>query len=288
MAILCLEAEVLKNKENATAWRMLGQLFQENDQDDFAIMALKLAHEADPYDLESLFYLGISSTNELEEFDTLRLLSNWLRYSPDFSQLPILQKEGDMSLDEVENAFKEASSLKPRDTQVLTALGVLRFIRKDFQKAAVYFEKAIKENPFDHSVWNKYGAALGNSNKIEEATQAYKQALDLRPNYVRTLVNIGHTHSSQAEYLKACEQFLNALMIYPQAQHIWSYVRHAALKADRMDIFEKVDQKDPKLFASDFKLVDPNNLPKPSMDNFLYNKIFTNWEKPQITLKDHI
>lgn len=26
-AILCLEAEVQKNKENATAWRMLGQLF---------------------------------------------------------------------------------------------------------------------------------------------------------------------------------------------------------------------------------------------------------------------
>ena len=65
-AVLCLEAEVQKNKENATAWRMLGQLFQENDQDDYAIIALKSAHEADPYDLDSLLYLGISSTNELE------------------------------------------------------------------------------------------------------------------------------------------------------------------------------------------------------------------------------
>ena len=240
---------------------MLGQLFQENDQDEFAIIALKSAHEADPYDLESLLYLGISSTNELEQFDALRHLSNWLRYSPDFSQLPILQKEGDLSLDEVENAFNEASSLKPQDTQVLTALGVLQFIRRDFSKAAVYFEKAIKENPIDHSVWNKYGAALANSNKTEEATQAYKQALDLRPNYVRTLVNIGLAHSNQAEYLKACEQFLNALMINPQAQHIWSYVRQAALQADRMDILEKIEQKDPKLFASDFNLIDPNNLP---------------------------
>ena len=43
----------------------------------------------------------------------------------------------------------------------------------------------------DHSVWNKYGAALANSLKTEEAMSAYKQAIDLRPNYVRTLVNIG-------------------------------------------------------------------------------------------------
>jgi hypothetical protein len=30
--------------------------------------------------------------------------------------MPILQKEGDLSLDEVENAFNEATNLKPQDT----------------------------------------------------------------------------------------------------------------------------------------------------------------------------
>ena len=39
------------NKDNSEAWRMLGQLFQENDQDEYAILALKSAHETDPYDL---------------------------------------------------------------------------------------------------------------------------------------------------------------------------------------------------------------------------------------------
>ena len=39
-AILCLEAEVQRNNENAEAWRLLGQLFQETDQDNFAIVAL--------------------------------------------------------------------------------------------------------------------------------------------------------------------------------------------------------------------------------------------------------
>jgi hypothetical protein len=64
------------------------------------------------------------------------------------------------------------------------------------------------------------------------------------------------------------------LIINPKAQHIWSYVRQAALQADRMDLLEKIEQKDPKLFGSDFTLVDPANLPKPSMDNLFNNKIF--------------
>lgn len=135
---------------------------------------MKNAHEADPYDLESLLYLGISSTNELEQAAALKHLTNWLRYHPDFCSLPILTKEGDLDLDEVENAFNEATALKPSDTQVLTSLGVLQFIRRDFNKASVYFEKAIKENPIDHSVWNKYGAALANSMRTEEAKSAYQ------------------------------------------------------------------------------------------------------------------
>jgi peroxin-5 len=88
--------------------------------------------------------------------------------------MPQLAKDGELDLDEVENAFNYASALKPLDTHVLTALGVLQFIRRDFDKAAVYFERAIKENPIDHSVWNKYGAALANSNKTEQAREAYK------------------------------------------------------------------------------------------------------------------
>lgn len=207
----------------------MGQLLQENDQDDYAIIAFKAAHEADPYDLDSLLSLGISSTNELEQQEALRHLTSWLRYNPDFMSMPILAKEGELDLDEVEAAFNQASALKPVDTQVLTALGVLQFIRRDFDKATIYFEKAITENPIDHSVWNKYGAALANSNKTEQAREAYRQALDLRPNYVRTLVNIGLAHNNNSEYIQGTECFLNALILNPKAVHIWSYVRQACL-----------------------------------------------------------
>ena len=100
-------------------------------------------------------------------------------------------------------------------------------------KASGYFEKAIIENPIDHSVWNKYGAALANASLSPEHTHqaiaAYKQALDLRPNYVRTLVNIGLANNNQVEYMQGAECFLNALILNPKATHIWNYVRQSLL-----------------------------------------------------------
>ena len=94
--------------------------------------------------------LGISSTNELEQMQALRCLTQWLQYHPDFSGISVLKDidHGDhMHLDQVEEAFNQALVLKPTDTQVLNALGVLQFIRRDFDKAQGYFKTAIKENP---------------------------------------------------------------------------------------------------------------------------------------------
>ena len=84
---MCLEAEVQKNTPDTEAWRILGSLYQENDQDQNAILAFKQAHEVDPYDLDSLLAVGISATNELDEEAAKRHLHSWLRYHPDYNQI---------------------------------------------------------------------------------------------------------------------------------------------------------------------------------------------------------
>ena len=115
---------------------------------------------------------------------------------------------------------------------------------------------------------------MANSLKTSEATAAYKQALELRPNYVRTLVNIGLAHNNQTAYLKAAECFLNALILNPKAEHVWGYVRQAILQADRFDLLEKLEHKDPSLFKDEVPLIDKANLPRPSTDNLYNNAIF--------------
>ena len=64
--------------------KILGQLYQESDQDEKAILAFKEAHEKDPYDLDSLLALGISFTNELSGPDAFSYMHQWLKYNPDY------------------------------------------------------------------------------------------------------------------------------------------------------------------------------------------------------------
>lgn len=94
-------------------------------------------------------------------------------------------------------------------------LGTLHFIKRDYDMGRECFAAAIKENPTDHSLWNKYGAALSNGLQTKEAIAAYEQALELRPNYVRTIVNIGLAQNNLTDFKSAANCYLNALILNP-------------------------------------------------------------------------
>lgn len=273
-AILCLEAEVQRNKQSSEAWRILGQLYQEGDQDEFAILAFRAAHEADPYDIDSLLLLGISCTNELDETEAQSYFHQFLKYHPDYSQIPVAQLPGPLDYDQVRLAFEEAHRMKPQDCQVLLALGVLKFIQRDYMGASMYFAQSIKINPTDHSLWNKYGACFANSLNTKKAIECYEQALDLRPNYIRGIANIGLAHNNLTDFKAAANCFLNVLMLNPKLEHVWTYVRTAFLQMNRWDLLEKLESRDPSLFADEFILVDPKNIQKPSMDKLYSNELF--------------
>ena len=57
------------------------------------------------------------------------------------------------------------------------AIGVMQFIRGDFPKAANYFRKLLRKNPYDHSLWNKFGAALSQMDEWGKAIECYRIAL---------------------------------------------------------------------------------------------------------------
>ena len=131
-------------------------------------------------------------------------------------------------------------------------MGVLCFIQRNFGEAIGHFQNGIRENPTDHTLWNKYGAALANNLDVDKAIHTYHQALDLRPNYVRTLANIGLAHRSRTQFPESIPYFLNALLLNPKADHVWKYVRSSFLQMNRLDLVEKINFKDPNLFRDEF------------------------------------
>ena len=82
---------------------------------------------------------------------------------------------------------------------------------------------------------------MANSLDIPSALKIYSQALDIRPNYVRTMANVGLAYKTMELYKEALPYLLNAVLLNPQASHIWGYIRSTCLLMNRLDLQEFVN-----------------------------------------------
>lgn len=63
----------------------------------------------------------------------------------------------------------------------------------------------------DFLLWNRLGATLANSGHPEDAIQAYRKALDLRPTFTRAIYNLGVSCLNIGCYQEAAEHLLAAI-----------------------------------------------------------------------------
>ncbi|EOY11819.1 Peroxin 5 isoform 4 [Theobroma cacao] len=253
-AVLALEAEVMKNPENAEGWRLLGITHAENDDDQQAIAAMMRAQEADPTNLEVLLALGVSHTNELEQAAALKYLYGWLRHHPKYGTLALPELVDSLYYADVARLFNEAAQMSPEDADVHVVLGVLYNLSREYDKAIASFKTALKLQPNDYSLWNKLGATQANSVQSADAILAYQQALDLKPNYVRAWANMGISYANQGMYEDSIRYYVRALAMNPKADNAWQYLRISLSCASRNDMLEACDSRNLELLQKEFPL----------------------------------
>lgn len=253
-AVLALEAEVLKNPNNAEGWRLLGVTHAENDDDQQAIASMMRAHEADPTNLEVLLALGVSHTNELEQAEALKYLYGWLKHHPKYGSFASPGVSESPFHTDVTRAFNEASEMAPEDADVYIVLGVLYNLSREYDRAIESFKKALKLKPHDYSLWNKLGATQANSVLSADAILAYQQALDLKPNYVRAWANMGISYANQGLYEESIRYYVRALAMNPKADSAWQYLRLSLSCASRSDLIPACDARNIDLLQKEFPL----------------------------------
>ena len=86
----------------------------------------------------------------------------------------------------------------------------------------------------------------------EAAVPCYVHALELKPEYVRALSNLGISYGNMKSYEAAASCYLKALSLNPDARHIWSYLTMTFTSMNRADLVEKATHADHSLFRSDF------------------------------------
>ena len=113
-----------------------------------------------------------------------------------------------------------------------------------------------------------------NSNRILEALDAYKNALDINPNYVRTRYNLAIACVSLKSYEQAIQHLLSAIKIQLVQQRcivskddrsekldprldssdcLWQTLNSVCHIMSRSDLVEKCDHRDLDAFASEYQ-----------------------------------
>ncbi|KAK6934703.1 hypothetical protein RJ641_034858 [Dillenia turbinata] len=253
-AVLALEAEVIKNPDNAEGWRLLGIAHAENDDDQQAIASMMKAQEVDPTNLEVLLALGVSHTNELEQAAALKYLYSWLLHHSKYGTLAPRELSESLYYADVARLFKDAAQMSPEDADVHIVLGVLYNLSREYDKAISSFQTALKLRPNDYSLWNKLGATQANSVQSADAILAYQQALDLKPNYVRAWANMGISYANQGMYEESIRYYVRALAMNPKADNAWQYLRISLGYASRNDMFEACDSRNLDVLQKEFPL----------------------------------
>lgn len=241
--MLALEAHLEKNLQDGESWRILGRILQENDQDQKSIPCFTNCLKHSPNNLDCLLSLGVSCTNVLDEVKAMNFLKRWLMLNPKYKMegiagiipeemvnLPTYKvEEIKMMNDQLIKVFDEAAKINPNDPELLSALAILFFIKREYEVSIDLFNRALNLDPTNYLLMNKVGATLAHLGRADEAIKFYHRALDIRPNYVRVWVNLGIAHAFKSEYHDAANFYLNALSFRPDAKHIWTYLHTAFL-----------------------------------------------------------
>ncbi|KAG2487453.1 hypothetical protein HYH03_014020 [Edaphochlamys debaryana] len=246
-AVLALEAAVRAHPESAEAWRLLGTVHAENDDDRQAIAAMMRAHAADPADPAVLLALGVSHTNELSQGEAVSHLRAWLGAQPAYAPLDAAAgppPDSSQRLTHAIRIFESAAAQAPSDPELRVALGVLHHLARAYGPAVAAFEAALKLRPTDYSLWNKLGATLANHGRSAEALAAYQKALDLKPNYMRAWTNMGISYANLGDYDRSAAFYVAALGLNAGAEHVWGYLRTSLACGGRMELMGAVDAKD--------------------------------------------
>ena len=199
--------------------------------------------------------LAISYTNEGYEHASHTTLLRWLQAANPDAEIPqtawsSLQESSWYSQQQVTQAFIDYARVQHSkgivDADLQAGLGVLFYSSNQFDRAKDCFEAALSVRPTDYQLWNRLGSSLSNGNNHEESLGAYREALNLRPTYVRAISNVAvacpfisllfstdadfcHLGLNIGAHKEAAEHVLSALTLQSASGHrseyLWSALR---------------------------------------------------------------
>jgi len=226
--------------------------------------------------------LGIICTNQLDEFEAVVHIKNWIILHPIYSKF--VEKKNDLdesyinrytsgddgqnqdlfekakNVENIKNLFyKEVINVLEKcvlsnvDVNLLIAIGVCYYIIGDNAKSIDTFSKGTSLYPNDHTLWNKLGAVNYHKKQYDKSFECYKKALELNPKYARCWANYGILMFQKSEMDMAAKCLLKSLTLCPENSHTWSYLS-ATLITSNSNLLRACNSKDLEELLKHYKI----------------------------------
>ena len=113
------------------------------------------------------------------------------------------------------NNVNKASTLIPNDADGYYNMGVALQKQNKLDEAIEAYINALSIKPDYANAYNNMGTALQVHNKLEEAIEAYQKAIDIKPDHAEAYYNMGNALQEQGKLDEGIEAFNKVLFIKP-------------------------------------------------------------------------
>jgi tetratricopeptide (TPR) repeat protein len=105
----------------------------------------------------------------------------------------------------------------PQDENLLFLLAISLHFQERPQEALPIYAQLTRLQPGSSEYWNNYATALAGAGELDAAHQAYARAVELNPDNVLALAQLGTTLMHKRDYLAARELLLDAVQKHPES-----------------------------------------------------------------------
>ncbi|KAL6931531.1 uncharacterized protein HGUI_02791 [Hanseniaspora guilliermondii] len=233
-AIECFESAVQQNDNHIEAWVQLGLCQIKNENEWQGITALETVikqqeiHMFKDYNdrnIDVTIELATCYINVGMDLMAFKLFDEWINKNYD-KWADDYQRYQDSKMFDLEDNDNEERSINQKlmdkysfvskrnplvlnDKGYQLILGLLSYCLDDYDSNVQSFQRALELDASDEILWNRLGATMANHGKYKDAVHAYKEALRIKPSFVRARYNLGISLMNIGWFKESVECFLS-------------------------------------------------------------------------------
>lgn len=198
-----------------------GHILFSREQYEGAIPYFKKTVEKDPFHAEAYYYLGVcyKETGATEAVDAFKkAIEINPNYIKAYYQLGITYNQLNMKAEAI-GAFKKVLEINPDHEDALLNLGIAYCLDNNYRSATSVLKRSVEIFP-SKKTYYYLGVSYAGQTLHDKAIYAFKQAIEIDPNFVEAYIALGVSYGAVENLVKAIKALNQAVILDPQNPNV--------------------------------------------------------------------